>query len=83
MSEWSEALQDISILYHHHTVQVAQMLIQSLRLWPLKKDHRHKLQLVSTTFCASGIAPLDRKEAQQVQGAKVRASLSASQYRMQ
>ena len=66
------------------------MLIQHLRLWPLKKHHQHKLQLVSTTSCASGIAPLNRKETPQVQGANVRrqgakfrASINASQYRMQ
>ena len=56
-----------------------------------KKNHQHKLQLVTTKTGASGMfAPVERKATPQAQGAKVgtqgwkvRASISTSQYGMQ
>ena len=64
----------------------------------MKKHHHRKLQLLTTTTSASGIvAPVERRETPQVQGAKarmqgakvrtqgakIRASIMASRYRMQ
>ena len=44
-----------------------------------KDHHQHKLQLVTTTTCASGMfAPVQRRETPQAQGAKARASISVS-----
>ena len=52
------------------------------------KYHQHNMQLVATTTCARGLfAPGETPQAQgakvRMQGAKIRASISASQYRMQ
>ena len=47
-----------------------------------KKHHHYNLQLVTTITCASGmVTPVG--ETPQAQGAKVRASISASQYGLQ
>ena len=68
---------------HHHIVQVSRVQMQYLS--------HHKLQLATTTTCASGmVAPVERRETPQVQGAKfsiqgsrVKASISTSWCRMQ
>ena len=52
--------------------------------WLNEKHHQCKLQLVTTTTCASGtFAPGKRRAIPQAQSAKARSSISASQYRMQ
>ena len=63
----------VSTTDHHHTVQVAWVQVQYLCQWLNEKHHQRKLQLVTTTTCASGMfAPVERRKAPPTQGPKVR-----------
>ena len=60
--------------WYHHGCQ------KCLHHWLKEKCHQSKLQLVTTTMCASGaLALVDGRIKPQVQGAKVRTSISAGQ----
>ena len=73
---------------HHHTVQDGRLQVQFLRQ---RLEEETPPTQDATTTCASGMfAPVERREISQAQGAKVRtqgakvrASISASRYGMQ